>query len=43
MNDTSDSDALIVKHVVMSAGLKSNWIVNSGVTCHMGNDRSMFI
>ena len=32
-----------MKHVAMSAGLTSNWIGDSGATCHMGNDRSMFV
>ena len=43
VNDTSDSDALIVKHVAMSAASTRNWIVDSGATCHMGNDKSIFV
>ena len=38
VNGTNDSDALIVKHVAMSSGSTRNWIVDSGATCHMGND-----
>ncbi|ORU94977.1 MAG: hypothetical protein A6F71_10150 [Cycloclasticus sp. symbiont of Poecilosclerida sp. M] len=31
---SSDSDALIVGHEALSAGMTSSWIVDSGATCH---------
>ena len=30
-------------HEALLAGLASNWIVDSGATCHMRNSRSMFV
>ena len=41
-NDSSDCDALIVGHGALHVGLGSSWIVDSGATCHMCNERSMF-
>ena len=41
-NDSSDCDALIVGHEALQVGLGSSWIVDSGATCHMCNERSMF-
>ena len=40
--DTSGSESLVVEHAALSIGLASNWIVDSGATCHMCNRRSMF-
>ena len=42
-DDSSDSDALIVGHEALVAGMTSGWIVDSGATCHMCNSRSMFV
>ena len=42
-DDTSDSDAFIVRHEALSAGMTNTWIVDSGATCHMCNGRSMFV
>ena len=42
-DDSSDSDALIVGHEALVAGITSGWIVDSGATCHMCNSRSMFV
>ena len=42
--DTSGSESsLVVEHKALSVGLASNWIVDSGATCHMCNRRSMFV
>ena len=37
--DTSSSESLLVVHEALSVGLACNWIVDSGATCHMCNDR----
>ena len=42
-DDSSDSDALIVGHDALVAGMTSGWIVDSGATCHMCNSRLMFV
>ena len=40
-SESSDSDALIAFHA-LSADSRCNWIVDSGATCHMCNNRKMF-
>ena len=40
-NSSSEDDALVVCHA-LSARSKGNWIVDSGATCHMCNDRKLF-
>ena len=40
-DDTSDSDALLVGYA-LSVGLSSGWIVDSGATSHMCNDKQLF-
>ena len=41
VSDSSSDDALVVCHA-LSAGSKGNWIVDSGATCHMCNDKTLF-
>ena len=36
-----NQDAMLISHA-LSAGSSRNWVVNSGATCHMSNDRSLF-
>ena len=40
-DDRSDSDALLVGHA-LSVGLSSGWIVDSGTTSHICNDKQLF-
>ena len=40
-DDMSDSDALLVGHT-LSVGLSSSWIVDSGSTSYMCNDKQLF-
>jgi len=40
-DSNSDDDAVVVCHA-LSAGTKDNWIVNSGATCHMCNNKKLF-
>ena len=42
-DDMSGSESLVVEHEALSAGFASNWIVDSGATCHMCNSRSLFV
>ena len=39
----SESVGLVVQHTMSSHSRKTTWIVDSGVTCHMCNDRSVFV
>ena len=41
-SSSSDCNALIVSHA-LSVSATSNWIVDSGATCHMSNDKKLFI
>ena len=46
--DSSSSDSesvgLVVRHALSaSAGMHESWIVDSGATCHMCNDRRLFV
>ena len=46
--DSSSSDSesigLVVRHALStSAGSHDSWIVDSGATCHMCNDRKLFV
>ena len=34
---------LVVQHAMSSHSRKTAWIVDSGATCHMCNDRSVFV
>ena len=38
---SSDDEALVVCHA-LSATSRGNWIVDSGATCHMCNDKKLF-
>lgn len=40
-SSNSDCSALVVSHA-LSANATSNWIVDSGATCHMCNDKTLF-
>ena len=40
-SSSSDCNALVVSHA-LSASSTSNWIVDSGATCHMCNDNKLF-
>lgn len=44
-NSDSDSEAgLVTRHALTtSAGRQDGWIVDSGATCHMSNDRRLFV
>ena len=37
----SNQDAMLISHA-LSARSSRNWVVDSGATCHMSNDRSLF-
>ena len=39
----SESVGLIVQHAMTSHFGKVLWIIDSGVTCHMCNDQSVFV
>ena len=39
----SESIGLIVQHAMTSHFGKAAWIIDSGVTCHMCNDQSVFV
>ena len=38
-----ECDALIVGHEALQVGVGTSWIVDSGATCHMCNNHSMFV
>ena len=40
-SSSSDCNALVVSHA-LSASATSNWIIDSGATCHMCNDKMLF-
>ena len=40
-SSSSDCNALVVSHA-LSASTTSNWIIDSGATCHMCNDKTLF-
>ena len=40
-SSTSDDEALVIGHA-LSATSRGNWIVDSGATCHMCNDKELF-
>ena len=40
-SSTSDDEALVTIHS-LSATSRGNWIIDSGATCHMCNDRELF-
>ena len=42
-SDSECSVGLVVQHAMSSHSKKPDWIVDSGATCHMCNDRSMFV
>ena len=39
----SESVGLVVQHVMTSYFKKNAWIIDSGATCHMCNDKSAFV
>ena len=40
-SSTSDDEALVTIHS-LSATLRGNWIIDSGATCHMCNEKELF-
>ena len=40
-SSSSDDEAMVVSHA-LSATSKGTWIIDSGATCHMCNDRTLF-
>ncbi len=43
VKQNSDDEALVATQMLAAAAtLKGNWIVDSGATCHMANDNTMF-
>lgn len=40
-SSTSDDEAMVVSHA-LSATSRGNWIIDSGATCHMCNDKTLF-
>ena len=42
-NSDSESIGLVVQHAMPSLSGKATWIVDSGATCHMCNNKSLFM
>ena len=41
-SSTSDDEAMVVNHALAATHSSENWIVDSGATCHMCNDKTIF-
>ena len=41
-SSTSDDEAMVVNHTLVATHSSENWIVDSGATCHMCNDKKLF-
>lgn len=42
LSSTSDDETMVVDHAFTTTQSTENWIVDSGVTCHMYNDKKLF-
>lgn len=40
--ESSDNEVMVVSHALSATTSRGNWIIDSGATCHMCNDKKLF-